>query len=445
MPYHSFIKILNMMREDDNDVYFRRWKSVTQQEEDQESNACQQVPPRKVSPIELLLLGTLRYLGRGWTFDDLEESTFISRDVHRCFFHYYCAFGAQKLYPLNIKMPNTLQDLRACEKEYRDAGFPGCIGSTDATHIPLERVSCGIRQGHLGYKMSCTARTYNLTVNHRRQILHSTTGHPGRWNDKTLIRFDSFMTELQKGALNSTMSFELRKQHSVIAEGEAAPPATTTIKGAYVIVDNGYLDWSTTVPPMKNTCNRSEIRFSQWLESLRKDVECTFGILKGRWRVLKSGIRVHNTESADNMWLTCCAMHNMLLDVDGLSVGWQNGVPSHWELQSGQFQDDDIPDAIRRLLSTEQVIRTYDRSSCGRRHNPASTAPFRNEEVDNGQRSILNQRIIAEGEAVAVNELPLSQFRAMLIDNFNVLFHEQKIAWPKRLTGSMPRHVPDHT
>ncbi len=163
--------------------------------------------------------------------------------MHRWFFHHFCAFGAQKLYSLYIKLPNTVQNFRACEKEYRDAGFPGCIGSTDATHIPLEQVSCGIRQGHLGYKMSCTctARTYNLTVNHRRQILYSTTGHPGRWNDKTLIRFDSFMTELQKGALNSTMSFELRK-HSVNAQVE--PAATTTIYGADVIVDN----WSTTVP-----------------------------------------------------------------------------------------------------------------------------------------------------------------------------------------------------
>jgi hypothetical protein len=132
----------------------------------------------------------------------------------------------------------------------------------------------------------------------------------------------------------------------------------------------------------------------------------------------------------------------MLLDVDGLSVGWQNGVPSHWELQSGQFQDDEIPDAIRRLLSTEQVIRTYDQSSCG--CNPASTVPFSSKE-DNGQSSptIQSQRIIAEGEGVAVNELSLSQFRAMLIENFDVLFHEQKITWPKRLAGAAPRHVPN--
>ena len=38
------------------------------------------------SPIELLVLGTLRYLGRGFTFDDLEEVTLVSEEVHRIFF-----------------------------------------------------------------------------------------------------------------------------------------------------------------------------------------------------------------------------------------------------------------------------------------------------------------------------------------------------------------------
>jgi hypothetical protein len=58
---------------------------------------------------------------------------------------------------------------------------------------------------------------------------------------------------------------------------------TLELKGAFVIVDNGYLEWSTTVPPLKTSCNRLELRFSQRLESMRKDVEYTFGILKGRW------------------------------------------------------------------------------------------------------------------------------------------------------------------
>ena len=85
---------------------------------------------------------------------------------------------------------------------------------------------------------------------------------------------------------------------------------TFTLKNAYVIVDNGYLTWSTTVPPLKNSMNRCEITFSKWLESLRKYVECTFGILKGWCGVLETGIRTQNTEVAYNILLTCCAIHN---------------------------------------------------------------------------------------------------------------------------------------
>ena len=84
-------------------------------------------------------------------------------------------------------------------------------------------------------------------------------------------------------------------------------------KGAWKIVDNGYLNWSTTVPPFKNPLTYRQLRWSKWLESMRKDVECVFGILKGRCRILKVGIRVHGIEATDNIWLTCCALHNMLL------------------------------------------------------------------------------------------------------------------------------------
>ena len=131
--------------------------------------------------------------------------------------------------------------------------------------------------------MAATTRTYNLTVNHKREILHSTTGHPGRWNDKTLARFDHLLDELRSGGFDEKMTFELLDKHG----------QPIHMKGAYVIVDNGYLQWSTTVPPFKDSSSRAEIRFSQWLESLRKDVECTFGILKNRWRILKTGIRMH--------------------------------------------------------------------------------------------------------------------------------------------------------
>jgi len=43
----------------------------------------------EAAPIVLLVLCALRYLGRGWTFDDLTENTAISEEVIRVFFHQF--------------------------------------------------------------------------------------------------------------------------------------------------------------------------------------------------------------------------------------------------------------------------------------------------------------------------------------------------------------------
>ena len=56
--------------------------------------------------------------------------------------------------------------------------------------------------------------------------------------------------------------------------------------------------------------------------TVRKDVECTFGIFKGRWRVLKAGVQVHGSAKMDQVFKTCCALHNWLLEVDGRSMAW---------------------------------------------------------------------------------------------------------------------------
>jgi len=85
--------------------------------------------------------------------------------------------------------------------EYNLAGFPGCIGSTDATHVAIEKCSYRLRNNHLGAKQHLTTRTFNLTVNHRRRILSTTIGMPGRWNDKTVVLFDDFVRGIYGGLL----------------------------------------------------------------------------------------------------------------------------------------------------------------------------------------------------------------------------------------------------
>ncbi len=130
-----------------------------------------------------------------------------------------------------------------------------------------------------------------------------------------------------------------------------------------MIVDNGYLNWPTTVPLLKTSCSTFNICFAQWLEFIRKDIECTLGILKGHFWILKTGIQLMGQESADNMFLTCCKLHNWLLNEGGLFKDWENGVQSNWEGPLGfhDIQDDEhhTPDVVWRLMSWT-ALRSYD-------------------------------------------------------------------------------------
>jgi hypothetical protein len=130
------------------------------------------------SPLALLVLGGLRYLGRGWTFDDLEESTAIDEETHRQFFHKFIEFGSTVLFERHVQIPTTTEEAKEHMHEFAEAGFAGCVGSMDATHILLEQCSNRLRQNHTSSKLKAAARTYNITVNHRRRILHMTSGYP---------------------------------------------------------------------------------------------------------------------------------------------------------------------------------------------------------------------------------------------------------------------------
>ena len=66
LPYPSYKDLLNQIKLDN---WFERWCGF-------------KINTTKTSPVELLFLGLLHYLGRGWTFVDIEEQTAILISVH---------------------------------------------------------------------------------------------------------------------------------------------------------------------------------------------------------------------------------------------------------------------------------------------------------------------------------------------------------------------------
>ncbi|KAI2494724.1 Plant transposon protein [Fragilaria crotonensis] len=352
------------------------------------------------APISLLVLTSLRYMGRGLTFDDVEEGSWINAEVIRVFFHIFTQYGAQ----------------------------------------------------------------------------YCMTSHPARWNDKTLATFDDFMQKINDGTILDDVCFELYD----FDDDDPGEVIKRTYRGAWLLVDNGYHSWATTVPPIKTTNKKSEIRFSSWLESMRKDVECTFGILKGRWRILKSGIRVSGTECPDNIFLTCCALHNKLLEVDGLDKEWRNGVSSDWEGIIGEMSVADgtaagttaaatstarndngtptmaatrnstdggsgdnasstessntLPNAIHRLLNP--AVARHDgnsTSACTTTAGDETAQEQTMEQLDGGPAAV---RTV--GGVHIVRHLSLPFFRSKLVRHFDIAFKRNEVQWPRHLKRKNP-------
>ena len=88
--------------------------------------------------------------------------------------------------------------------------------------------------------------------------------------------------------------------------------------------------------------------------------------LKGRWRILKARVQIYGVDSVDYIWFTCCALHNWLLEIDGMNEIWVGGVHtvvSDWDGKMAGFDWEsvraDIPTTLAHL-SVNLDARNYD-------------------------------------------------------------------------------------
>jgi hypothetical protein len=96
MPYKCFLELVEMVN---CSSLFERWREG-------KVDAVHQ----PAMPIPVLVLCVLRYIGRGWTFDDLSENTGISEEIVRVFLHKFIEFGSTVLYKRYVVAPATSEE-----------------------------------------------------------------------------------------------------------------------------------------------------------------------------------------------------------------------------------------------------------------------------------------------------------------------------------------------
>ncbi len=166
-------------------------------------------------------------------------------------------------------------------KEYNAAGLPGCVGSMDVVHVkwshcPTSDHNCA--KGKEGYP----TLGFQCITDFNRRVMGIYGPQFGSQNDKDIVKHDDNVRAISQNHLFTNATWQYYDcDENVRSE-----------RGMYLICDNGYLLWPTLICPYSKANNTTqEGFFSTNLESVQKDVEYTFGILKkGRCSTLGSNI-----------------------------------------------------------------------------------------------------------------------------------------------------------
>jgi hypothetical protein len=281
---------------------------------------------RRGVPLELKVLGVLRVLGRGTCFDGIQELSKASAEVMRTFFHKFCRLFSEKYFAQYVHPPEG-DEIASVMRVYERQGLPGCLGSTDCVHVRWDMCPTAVANFCCG-KEGYPTLAWMATVDHHLKFRSVSKSFYGATNDKTICKYDSMVLSLRSYGKYDEVDYAL-----VDGSGEQFMERVP-----YLISDNGFMKWRCLIPPMRYPTKHSESLWSCHVESIRKDVERSFGILKGRFRCLKIGLLFHYQEDIDFVFFTCVVLHNMILSFDGRDRLWEDDVC--WQNADGEFDDD---------------------------------------------------------------------------------------------------------
>ena len=160
---------------------------------------------------------------------------------------------------------------------------------------------------------------YQCIVTHFKWVISVDGSYDASLPDKLTVKHNSFIQDLRDKKIYKDVSYRIKTG--------PLDEDYIELSSCYVIVDGGYIEWLELICGYPGTESfRTKYKFTDWIGSVRKDVECFFGILKARFRFLKNPITLQNRDDVDNVFYTCCIINNMILSYDGLDSLWEDAV-----------------------------------------------------------------------------------------------------------------------
>jgi hypothetical protein len=257
------------------------------------------------TPMCLKVAAFFRWLAVGAQVNAYCEGSGCSRQTLQAFFPDFGNWLVERFFAEWIKIPTNVEQVAALAKPFQMLGIPGAICSQDGVHVPWNRCPSALRADYTG-KEGYPTLVWNCCLAHTTRILcvhgHRRTdtqpwigAFKGACNDKTVVRTDPFISAI--GSNDIFVDFN----HSVIVNDQFD---TMNMRGAFAINDGGYHNWIHTIAGTKDgqSASTDEGRWSSTMESIRKDSERSFGIMKKRFRILQIQSYLHTSTSIDTVF-----------------------------------------------------------------------------------------------------------------------------------------------
>lgn len=249
---------------------------------------------RKAHPVGILLMATLKILASGWTFEDSADLSCVSQESLRVFFHSFTKYISTNIH----RYINFGDRVNETLEQYRTVLLPGCCGSMDNIHILWDRCPASLSNIYFGKEGRCSI-SFFVIADHDRRCLHISHGFPGTKNDREVVKQMDIVADVRKGKYDRT--YDLRSLVGL----------KYTRTDVYLLCDGGYLEWDRLLAVRGIVSGADEGAFNAHLSSVRKDVECLFGIVRGRWRILRAPLTVQREDHCNDMVRAIFALNNL--------------------------------------------------------------------------------------------------------------------------------------
>lgn len=245
-----------------------------------------------------------RYLSTGTCFKALQFDFHVGKSTIAEIVRETCAIIWKILQPTEMPKPTTEQWLGISDRFYQSTNFPNCLGAIDGKHI---RCRNPINSGsyYFNYK-KCFSIILMAVVDANLSFICIDVGAYGRESDSTVFKQCTFGKKLFAQQLNLP-------KPTCLPNSESSPLP-------YVFLADEAFSLHTNLlrPYPGRGLNDKRRVFNYRLSRARRTVECAFGVLSNKWRVLHTPLLVE-PDFADEIIKACCILHNYVRQRDRAS------------------------------------------------------------------------------------------------------------------------------